>query len=102
VVNGAYADSVYNEPWGNAARNSLRDAITNRGNFGIAKDTNITERVKVRVDASFLNVFNHPNFASVDPIIEDAGYTAEAHGFGIPSLFSGGDRLVKFGLKVLF
>jgi hypothetical protein len=102
LVNGAYADSVYNEPWGTAARNSLRDAITNRGNFGIAKDTNITERVKMRVDAAFLNVFNHPNFGSVDPFIEDAGYTGEAHGFALPSLTSGGDRLIKFGVKVLF
>ena len=102
LVNGAFADSVYNSPWGNAARNSLRDAITNRGNFGIAKDTNITEHVKVRVDASFLNVFNHPNFSSVDPFIDDAGYTGEGHGFAIPSLTSGGNRLIKFGLKVLF
>jgi hypothetical protein len=102
LVNGAYADSVYNQPWGNVARNSLRDAITNRGNFGIAKDTNITERVKMRVDAASLNVFNHPNFGSVDPFIEDAGYTGEAHGFALPSLTSGGDRLIKFGVKVLF
>ena len=60
------------------------------------------KRVKFRVDASFLNVFNHPNFASVDPFLDDAGYTSEDHGFGIPSLYSGGDRLIKLGLKVLF
>jgi hypothetical protein len=102
LVNGAYADSVHGVPWGDAARNSLRDAISNRGNFGIAKDTNLTERVKMRVDASFLNVFNHPNFGSVDPFVEDAGYTGEAHGFALPSLTSGGDRLIKFGVKVLF
>ena len=60
------------------------------------------KRVKMRVDAAFLNVFNHPNFGSVDPFIEDAGYTGEAHGFALPSLTSGGDRLIKFGVKVLF
>jgi hypothetical protein len=102
VVNGAYADSVYGEPWGTAARNSLRDAAINQANFQISKDTNVTERVKVRFDAAFQNVFNHPNFASVDPLIEDAGYTSEGVGFGTPSLFSGGNRLIKFGLKILF
>jgi len=102
VVNGAYADSVYKEPWGDAARNSLRDAAINQANFQITKDTNVTERVKLRVDAAFQNVFNHPNFSSVDPFIDDAGYASEAHGFGIPSLFSGGNRLIKFGVKVLF
>jgi len=102
VVNGAYADSLYGEPWGNAPRNSLRDAIINAGNFQISKDTSVTERVKLRVDAAFLNVFNHPNFSSVDPFVEDAGYTGEAHGFALPSLTSGGDRLIKFGVKLFF
>ena len=102
VVNGAYADSVYGEPWGNAARNSLRDAAINQANFQLTKETHVTERITVRIDAAFQNVFNHPNFASVDPFIEDAGETSESVGFGTPSLFSGGDRLIKFGLKVLF
>jgi hypothetical protein len=109
LVNGAYADSVYNEPWGTAARNSLRDARINQANFQISKDTNVTERVKIRFDAAFLNVFNHPNFASVDPVIEDAGYTDEGFGFATPSLFPGGlfggggpGREIKFGLKILF
>jgi len=102
LVNGAYADSVYGEPWGTAARNSLRDAIINQGNFQISRDTNLTERVKIRFDAAFQNVFNHPNFASVDPFIEDAGDTSEGVGFATPSLFSGGNRVIKFGLKVFF
>ena len=59
LVNGAYADTVRNTPWGNVGRNTLRDAITNLGNFQIAKDTKVSERVKVRFDAAFLNVFNH-------------------------------------------
>jgi hypothetical protein len=102
LVNAPYANSVYNSPWGNVGRNTLRDSDTNLGNFQISKDTNITERFKVRFDVSFLNVFNHPNFGSVDPFVEDAGYTGEAHGFALPSLTSGGDRLIKFGVKVLF
>jgi hypothetical protein len=102
LVNGAYADSVYGEPWGTAARNSLRDAPINQGNFQLTKETNVTERVKIRFHAAFQNVFNHPNFSSVDPFIEDAGQTSEGVGFATPSLFSGGSRLIKFGLKVMF
>ena len=102
LVNGAYADTVYGEPWGTAARNSLRDADINQGNFQLTKDTRLTERITLRVDAAFQNVFNHPDFASVDPFIEDSGDTSEGVGFATPSLFSGGSRLIKFGLKVIF
>src|SRR5208283_5412822 len=56
LVNGAYADSVFNTPWGTAGRNTLRDAATNHANFQIAKDTQVTERVKIRFDTVFLNV----------------------------------------------
>jgi hypothetical protein len=102
LVNGAYADSVYGEPWGNAARNSLRDAIINQSNFQISKETNVTERVRIQYWTAFQNVFNHPNFSSVDPLIEDAGDTSEGVGFATPSLYSGGNRVIKFGLKLFF
>ena len=102
IVNGTYADSVYGQPWGNVGRNTFRDAATNRANFQVSKDTNITERVRVRFDTSFLNVFNHPNYSSVDPYLDDAGYTSETTGFGIPSLWDGGGRTIKFGLKIFF
>jgi hypothetical protein len=102
LVNGAYADSVYDTPWGNVGRNTLRNAATNWANFQISKDTKVTERVKARFDAAFLNVFTHPNYSSIGPILDDAGYTQEGTGFGIPSLWSGGNRTIKFGLKISF
>ena len=101
-MNGAYADSVRNTPWGNAGRNTLRDSNTNDANFQISKDVKATERVKIRFDVSFLNVFNHPNYSSVDPEIDDAGVTQEEYGFALPSLWPGGNRTVKFGLKIFF
>jgi hypothetical protein len=102
VVNAPYADSVYGTPWGNVGRNTLRDARTNTANFNIAKNVKVTERVKVEFHTAFLNVFNHPNFGSVDSYLDDAGYTSEFTGFGIPSLQNGGNRTIKFGLKILF
>lgn len=102
IVNGAYADSVYNTPWGSMGRNTLRDAATNRANFDILKNVKVSERVRVEFHTAFLNVFNHPNFSTIDPVIDDAGYLQEATGFGIPSLTNGGNRTIKFGLKILF
>jgi hypothetical protein len=109
MVNGAYADTVYGTPWGNVGRNTLRDARTNIANFNIAKNVKVTERVKVEFHTAFLNVLNHPNFSGVDAYLDDAGYTSEGTGFGIPSLTSGGlfggtapGRMIKFGLKILF
>jgi Carboxypeptidase regulatory-like domain len=102
IVNGGTADAYYNTPWGTANRNSLRDAKTNSGNFSIQKDTRISERFKVRFDVNFLNVFNHPNFSSVDPFLDDAGLTSEETGFALPSLYPGGVRNIKFDLKLFF
>jgi hypothetical protein len=102
LVNGAYANSVYGTPWGNVARNTVRDAGTNLANFDILKDIKVTERVKIQFHTAFLNVFNHPNFSSVDSYLDDAGYLDEGTGFGVPSLTSGGNRTIKFGLKILF
>ena len=60
---------------------------------------------------SVLNVFNHPNFFSVDPFLDDAGLHSEGTGLGIPALTSGGlqngtvgnpGRKISFGLKLLW
>jgi hypothetical protein len=107
IVNGPTAQSVYGSPWGNVGRNILRDYQTNRANFSVFKNIKVTERVKVRFDTTFFNVFNHPNFYSVDPYLDDAGVLQEEYGFGIPSLYSGttssnGQRQITFGLRVDF
>jgi Carboxypeptidase regulatory-like domain len=108
IANGPEADSIYGTPWGTAARNSLRDYSTNTANFQIGKNFKIGERVNLNWHVSFINVFNHFNFDSVDPILEDAGDNAEEDGFGIPSLFdtnggsTSGNRVIRFGLRASF
>jgi len=57
---------------------------------------------------TMLNAFNHPNFFSIDPTIDDAGFASEGNGFGIPSLTSGGmqtatgipGRSIRFGITL--
>jgi hypothetical protein len=56
-------DSAQNCQFGNLGRNSLRGPDFFWSDFYITKWFPLTERVKLRFDAQFFNVFNHPNFA---------------------------------------
>ncbi len=98
ITNGAESATVFGTPFGNVGRNTLRDYWTNTGNFALFKNFKIKERVTLAWHMQMLNVFNHPNFASIDPFIEDAGLTQFETGFANPSLQNGGNRLIKFGL----
>ena len=99
IMNGPEANSIYGTPWGTAPRSSLRDAWTNSANFQIGKNIKIGERVNINWHMSLVNAFNHANPIDVDPILEDAGDNGEFDGFGDPSLFDGGHRTVRFGLR---
>ena len=102
IVNGPMAESVFGAPFGNVPRNYARDAVTDIGNFSVFKDTKLSERVSLQLRATFLNVFNHPNFASIDPFVEDAGLHLYNRGFADPSVTPGGARSIIFGGKIIF
>jgi len=103
------SDSVFGTPYGNVARNVGRDFWTNAGNFALYKNIKFTERNYVQFHMTMLNVFNHPNFNSVDANIEDAGLLSANVGFATPYLTNGGGsasatvtRTIYFGLKIIF
>ncbi len=109
IGNGIVADSVFGTPFGNVPRSVGRDFWTNAGNFALYKNIKFTERDVLQFHMTMLNVFNHPNFNSIDANIEDAGFTNENVGFATPNLFNGGGsssatvtRTIFFGLKVVF
>jgi hypothetical protein len=102
IANGAEADSIFGTPFGDATRNSLREYWTNTGNFSVFKNVNISERWKMQWHMTMTNVFNHPNFTSINPFIENAGNQSFTLGFANPQLQNGGNRTIYFGLKVLF
>jgi hypothetical protein len=56
-------DSPENCQFGNLGRNALRGPDFAWGDFYLTKTFPLTERVKLRFDTQFFNVFNHPNFA---------------------------------------
>jgi hypothetical protein len=111
IANTPTANVVFNTPFGNVGRNSARDAWTNIGNVQFFKTVKVKENFKVQFHMSMLNVFNHPNFSSVDPFLDDAGLSSEGTGFGVPAVTSGGlqngtvgnpGRKISFGLKLLW
>ncbi len=102
IGNGFFSDAAFGTPFGNVARNVSRDYWTNGGNFSLYKNIKFTERNWLQFHMTMLNVFNHPDFASVDPAIEDAGYQEEGVGFGTPNLTGGGSRTIYFGLKIVY
>ena len=108
ILNSTTAQSVFGTPFG-APRNLSQDAITNIGNFAVFKKFKLTERTSFEFHATMLNVFNHANFQSVDPFIEDAGATpTPGTGFGDPTVTNDvignalGNRRVVFGGVIRF
>jgi hypothetical protein len=110
IANGATSNAVFGTPFGNVGRNVLSDFHTNIANITIFKTTNITEKVKFQFHADFLNVFNHPNYASIDAFLDDAGLASEFTGFANPYVQNGGNivnpsagnRSIRFGAKLFF
>ena len=58
--------------------------------------------MKLQLHVDFLNAFNHPNYATIDPFLDDAGLVGEGTGFANPYTQASGDRTILFGLKILF
>jgi hypothetical protein len=59
----AGGDSAAHCQFGNLGRNALRGPNFVWSDFYLTKSFALTEKMKLRFDAQFFNVFNHPNFA---------------------------------------
>jgi hypothetical protein len=86
IANTGIAQTMFGTPFGNAARNSLRDAPSNIANFSVFRNVKFNERASLQFRATAENVFNHANFATVVPDIENAGLAGFGTGFATPSL----------------
>jgi hypothetical protein len=64
-------NSVKDCQFGNLGRNALRGPDFTSSDFYITKWYTLSERLKLRIDGQFFNVFNHPNFGL--PILGYAG-----------------------------
>ena len=69
--------------FGNLGRNALRGSNFFWSDYYITKWFPLTERVKLRFDAQFFNVFNHPNFALPSMVLAGVpGKPSTQTGFG--------------------
>ena len=87
----------------------MQDAISNVANVSVLKRFKVSEHSTFEFHADFQNVFNHPNFSSVDPFLDDAGQFGSFTGFGDPKTtstnypgFNGATRRINFGLTYRF
>ena len=60
-------DSVKNCQFGNLGRNALRGPDFASSDFYLTKWFTLSERLKLRIDGQFFNIFNHPNFGASRP-----------------------------------
>jgi len=80
--------------FGNTGRNILRGPGFFSTDFGLIKDTRITERMSLQFRAEFFNLFNNVNFDQPDNSVADST---------IGQITSAGDpRILQFALKILF
>ncbi len=111
IINASTAQSIFGTPFG-ARRNLSQDAVTNIANLAFFKNIKMNERASLEFNATLQNVFNHPNFQSIDPNIENVGLTKSQQapfvGFADPSVSNDvvgnalGNRIVRLGLTFRF
>ena len=82
--------------FGNTGKNILRGPRFFNTDFGMLKNTRITERAALQFRAEFFNLFNNVNFNQPDNYVSDGPGV-----FG--GIFSAKDpRILQFALKLLF
>ena len=76
-------DNLKNCQFGNLGRNALRGPDFVWSDFYLTKWFSLTERVKLRFDTQFFNVFNHPNFGLPSMVLAGIpGKPSTQTGFG--------------------
>jgi hypothetical protein len=98
---------------GNLERNSLRGFPVSQMDFSARRQFRISEKVKLQGRIDFFNLFNHPNFGSVDTNLGSTPPPQLNPGFGIvggmlngsmsdPLYSVGGPRSIQLSLRLRF
>ena len=108
VVNAPGAAKIFGTPFGNMPRNYLRGPAINQLNMSLFKNIKIGERTKLQLQATAINVLNHPNpgygtnAAGYLPTanLESAGLSSG--GFNDFTQIEKARRVVQFGIRLIF
>jgi hypothetical protein len=93
---------------GDAPRNFARGFGAWQMNSAVRREFPIHERLRLRFRAEAFNIFNHPNFGTIDPVSGDLTFgqatSTLANSLGIlnPLYQMGGPRSMQFSLKAIF
>ncbi len=116
IYNDNVASRVLGSPFLGVGRNTVRGQDYNQVNFGLFKNTKITESVKLQLQATVNNLFNRQYRGTPDPFIDDgrfdiSGDAATNPGFNPNGSFmnnwfnnsvTGTRRRVIIGAKIVF
>jgi hypothetical protein len=84
--------------FGNLGRNAVRDRPYYNTDIGAFKNLHFTERYQLQFRAEFFNIFNNVNFDMID----HGDHTYGDPTFGQVTGTVGDQRIIQFGLKLLF
>jgi len=102
IINARTSQQVFGTPFGNVSRNPQQDAKSNLANASIYKMFKLGEHANFEMHLTLNNAFNHFNFTSIDPGMEDAGVGLFGRDFANPAITSAAGRTVWIGGKVSF
>ena len=102
IMNARTAQQIFGTPFGNSPRNALTDAPSNLANLTVVKSIKLGERANFEMHLTANNVFNHFNFGSVDPFLNDAGKGLFGTDFANPAVTAANGRTVFVGGRVTF
>ena len=88
------------QTYGNSAKRPLRGPGSAVWDFGLFKNTAITERVTLQFRSEFFNLFNTPQFGLASASSASLTYGNAAFGKLVTSASVG--RQIQFGLKLVF
>jgi hypothetical protein len=87
--------------FGNLGRNTLRGPQLHNLDVAFVKDNRAAENVLVQLRAEFFNVFNHPNFALPNAIL-DSSLNPAVTNFGVIPATILSERQIQLGLRIEF
>jgi hypothetical protein len=94
--------------FGDAPRNFVRGFGASQMDLAVRREFSIHERLRLQFRAEAFNVFNHPNFGTINPYLgqnlfgQATGTLANGIGVLSPLYQLGGPRSMQFALKLVF
>jgi hypothetical protein len=84
--------------FGDVGRNTLAGPGLLNIDFALLKTTKLSEKVSLQFRSEFFNLFNHPNRATPNNVLENAG----GYGFADTGETDAAPRRIRIALKLIF